>query len=75
MGKVHSLFSVIDYYIRFINISIEACHIHMNQSNSSLEKTIKMIFQMGLKVSSMAEEEAAGWGSFFMQNVVYKGLR
>jgi hypothetical protein len=30
---------------------------------------------MGLKVSSMAEEEAAGWSGFFMQNVVYKGLR
>ena len=64
-----------DRYIEFLQLCITACHIDMNQSNSSLEKTIKLVLQMGLKVSSLAQSQEAGWSGFLMQYVVYKGLR
>lgn len=48
MSKVLSLFSELSYYLRYLELSITACHIHLNQANSALEKTIKLILQMSI---------------------------
>jgi hypothetical protein len=51
---VLSVFSELTYYLKYLEISVTACHLHLNQVNSALEKTIKLILQMSLKVVNMA---------------------
>lgn len=48
----------------------------MNQSNSPLEKFIKLIFHMTLKISSASElETLKGWGPFLLQYVLYHCIK
>ena len=77
MSKVLSLFGVLTYYLKFLEISIRACHIDLNQANSALEKTIKQLLQMSIKVQVKAAEKVQDnvWSNFLAQYVVCKALR
>ncbi len=77
MSKVFSLFADLGYYLRFLEISITACHIHLNQANSALEKTIKLILQMAIKIQAKAGDKVQGnvWSNFLTQYVVTRALR
>jgi hypothetical protein len=77
MSKVLSLFAELPYYLQYLEISVTACHIHMNQANSALEKTIKLIFSMAIKIASKAAEKVQDnvWSNFLTQYVVSKCLR
>ena len=54
LTKVFSIFAQLTYYLKNLQFSITACHIHMNQANSALEKTLKLILQLNLVVGSLA---------------------
>jgi len=77
MSKVLSLFAELTYYIKYVQISITACHIHLNQVNSALEKTIKLILQMAIKIQAKASEKVQDnvWSNFLTQYVVVRCLR
>jgi len=69
---------VLKHYLKYLQFSITACHIHMNQANSALEKTLKLILQMSLKLTSLAGQagpQGDPWGAFLMQYVVQSCLR
>ncbi len=49
----------------------------MNQANSALEKTIKLIFSMAIKIANKAQDKVQQnvWGNFLTQYVLFKCLR
>lgn len=51
-SKIQSLFSQLKSYTSFIQLAIKIIHIHSNQSNSALEKTIKLVLEQTLKLTS-----------------------
>ena len=75
---MYSVFSELDNYYDFLHLSITACHIHMNASNAAVERTIKILLQMGLRASkdcSASDEGGAIWNFFLTQYIVFKGLK
>ncbi|CDW83820.1 rrna methylase family [Stylonychia lemnae] len=74
--KIQSLFSELDNYLDFLQLTISMTHIHMNQSNSPVEKIIKQILQQTLKISSAKElASLSGWGPFLLQFVLFQCLK
>ena len=55
-------------------MTIQMSHIHLNQGSSPLERMIKVILQVGLRISS-DKDGTEGWGPFLLQYVVYRCLR
>ena len=74
MQKVYSAFSELDNYLEFLSISIKMAHIHMNASNGPVERTIKMVLQMGLRASKEAAD-ANVWGTFLNQYVIFNAIK